>query len=65
MTFIIPLPFWTDCVLLFVPHRLVDNLCIALDQFDPFPMRHIIVDDHSTDSTRRIVEAFARKHPFR
>ena len=46
-------------------HETYIGACIdsVLTQEITFPMRHIIVDDHSTDSTRRIVEAFARKHP--
>lgn len=35
----------------------------VLMQDTTFPVRHIIVDDASTDGTRRIVEEYARKHP--
>lgn len=46
-------------------HERFIGACIdsVLMQRTTFPVRHIILDDHSTDGTRRIVENYARRHP--
>lgn len=46
-------------------HEKYIGSCIdsVLTQKTTFPVRHVIVDDVSTDGTRPILERYARKHP--